>query len=431
MASLRFNLTIVSRIYRGTWRATRACTAAVLAAAALVMIGSAQGGAEWPQWRGALRSGVSNETGLLPSWPDGGPAILWSASDLGAGYGSVALSGPHAYVQGLQNRQSVVHALDRESGTRIWTRAIGRGATNDRGPGPRGTPTVDGDRLYVLSEAGDLACLRTADGSVVWTRNILSDFGGRNLSWLISESPLVDGDRVFVSPGGRGAGMVALDKVSGETIWRATDLHDPAGYASAVVADIQGVRTIVTFTAAAGVGVRASDGRLLWRHARPSNRTANITTPIVQGNRVFYTSAYGTGGALLTLTAADGTLRAEETYFTRDLQNHHGGVVLVNGYLYGFHNAILTAMEFATGRVAWRHRSVGKGSVAYADGRLYIVGETNTVGLAEVTPDGYRETGRFTIADEGYPAWAHPAISDGRLYIRNQATLTAYDIRAL
>lgn len=431
MPPLKLNLTIVRPSYRGTPSIKTWCSCVIAGAVAVVMSGSAQGAVDWPQWRGQHRSGISHETGLLQQWPAGGPAVVWEAVELGAGYGSLAVSGPHVYVQGLRNRQSVVHALDRASGAIVWTHALGRGATNDRGPGPRSTPTVDGDRLYVLSETGDLACLRTADGTVVWARNILEDFGGRNINWLLSESPLVDGTRVFVSPGGRGAGMVALDKMSGETIWRASGLHDAAGYASAVIADIQGVRTLMTFTAEAGVGVRASDGRLMWRHAAPANRTANITTPVVQGNRVFYTSAYGTGGLLLTLTASGGDLRAEETYFTRDMQNHHGGVVLVNGYLYGFNNAILTALEFANGEVAWRHRSVGKGSVAYADNRLYIVGEANTVGLAEVTPEGYREAGRFTIADHGYPTWAHPVVSGGRLYIRNQGTVTAYDIQAL
>jgi outer membrane protein assembly factor BamB len=406
------------------------CASVIVFAVAALMSGSAESGVDWPQWRGPQRNGISQETGLLQQWPAGGPPLVWTAAGIGAGYGSVAVSGPHVYVQGLRNRQSVLQALNRADGSVIWSRALGRGATNDRGPGPRSTPTVEGDFLYVLSETGDLACLRTADGAVVWARNILEDFGGRNINWLISESPLVDGNRVFVSPGGRGAGMVALDAMSGEVIWRASELHDAAGYASAVIADIQGVRTVMTFTAEAGVGLRASDGKLMWRHGSPANRTANITTPVVQGNRVFYTSAYGTGGALLTLTASGGHLTAEETYFTRDMQNHHGGVVLVNGYLYGFNNAILTALEFATGRVAWRHRSVGKGSVTYADGRLYIVGETNTVGLADVSPSGYRETGRFTIADHGYPTWAHPVVSGGRLYIRNQDTLTAYDVQA-
>jgi outer membrane protein assembly factor BamB len=385
---------------------------------------------DWPQWRGPQRDGISLETGLMQEWPAGGPPRVWTVRGLGDGYGAVSVSGPHVYVQGRVNRQSAVHALDRESGKTVWSRPLGPGGTNDRGSGPRSTPTVDGDRLYVLTESGDLACLRATDGQLIWTRNVLRDFGARNIDWLISESPLVDGGRVIVTPGGRGAGMVALDTISGETVWRATELHDTAGYASAVVADVDGVRTIMTLTASAGVGVRASDGKLMWRYRPVANGTANITTPIVQGNRVFYTSAYGTGGALLTLAARAGEVRAEETYFTRDLQNHHGGVVLVNGYLFGFNNAILTALEFGTGRLAWRHRSVGKGSVAYADRRLYIVSETNTVGLAEVTPTGYRETGRFTIEDRGLPTWAHPVVSGGRLYIRNQDTLTAYDVRA-
>jgi outer membrane protein assembly factor BamB len=186
----------------------------------------------------------------------------------------------------------------------------------------------------------------------------------------------------------------------------------------------------MTLTARAGVGVRASDGKLMWRYARVANRTANITSPVYHDNKVFYTSDYGTGGALLGLTAQDGEVSARELYFTRDMQNHHGGVVLVNGYLYGFDSSILTCLEFETGKTMWQHRSVGKGSLTYADGHLYLLSENNVVGLAEASPEGYREKGRFEIADEGLPSWAHPVVSGGTLYIRNQETLTAYDIRA-
>jgi outer membrane protein assembly factor BamB len=387
-------------------------------------------GSDWPQWRGPQRNGISAETGLRQSWSPGGPTQAWSARDVGAGYGSVAVAGDRVYVQGQKGRESGVTALARADGKAVWWRAVGSAGNNDQGPGPRGTPTVDGDRLFVLTENGDLAALGAADGSIVWRRNILKEFGARNIPWLISESPLVDGTRVVVTPGGPNAGMVALDKATGKTIWAAKELSDEAGYASAIAGDVQGVRTLMTLTAEGGVGVRASDGKLMWKHRPVANRTANITTPVFSDNKVFYTSAYGTGGALLGLRAEGGLVKAEELYFTRDMANHHGGVVVVNGYLYGFHNSILTCLEFATGKTMWRDRSVGKGSVVYAEGNLYLLGEKNVVGLAEATPAGYREKGRFEIADQGWPSWAHPAVSGGRLYIRNQAMLTAYNVRA-
>jgi outer membrane protein assembly factor BamB len=383
---------------------------------------------DWPQWKGPDRNGISKETGLLQEWPAAGPARVWSQTGLGGGYGSVAVVGDRIFVQGLRGSTTLVHSLDRATGRYLWSKNLGSGGSNDRGSGPRGTPSVDGDRLYVLTEGGLLVCLRAEDATVVWQRNILRDFSGRNINWLISESPLIDGDRVIVSPGGRGAGVVALNKMNGETIWTSKELSDEAGYSSAVVVEVGGVRAYTTITSDAAVGVRASDGKLLWRYPTPANATANITTPVVSGNQVFYTSAYGTGGGLVNLTAQGGEIRANEVYFTRDMQNHHGGVVLVNGTLYGFNNAILTAIDFASGRMLWRDRSVGKGSLTYADNRLYLLSEDNVVGLAEVTPSRYRETGRFSIPDQGLNSWAHPVVSGGKLYIRDQGTLTSYNV---
>ena len=410
----------------------RYLAAVVLAAGLAIRIAgqSPAPSADWPQWRGPDRNGLSKESGLLQQWPASGPPLVWSISSLGAGYGSLAIKDDRIFVQGSNGRQSIVYVLNRADGKGIWSKALGPAGNNDRGPGPRGTPTVDGDRVYVLTENGDLACLKTLDGSAVWQRNILKDFGGRNIDWEISESPLVDGNHVIVTPGGRGAGMVALDKLTGATVWTSKDLSDEAGYSSAVVGDVQGVRTLMTLTAEAGVGVRASDGKLMWRYRQVANRTANITTPIFSDNKVFYTSAYDTGGALLGLTAQNGEVKAQEIYFTREMQNHHGGVLLVNGYLYGFNNSILTCLEFSTGKMMWRNRSVGKGSLTYADGHLYIESEDNVVGLAEASPTGYREKGRFRIPDQGLPSWAHPVVAGGRLYIRNQRTLVEYDIRA-
>ncbi len=385
---------------------------------------------DWPQWRGPDRNGISKESGLMKQWPASGPSRVWMTSNLGAGFGSIAVQGDRIYVQGMQGRASMVSSLNRADGQVVWSKVIGTGLNNERGPGPRGTPTIDGDLLYVLTENGDLTCLRIQDGTRVWQRNILADFGGRNISYLISESPLVDGNKVIVTPGGRNAGMVALDKMSGETIWTSEELSDEAGYASVIAADVAGVRTLMTLTGENGVGIRASDGKLMWEYPRVANRIANVATPVFHDNKVFYSSSYGTGGALLGLTVQAGEVSAEELYFTRNLQNHHGGLVLLDGYLYGYHNSILTCLEFATGNVMWRDRSIGKGSLTYADGNLYLFSENNVVGLAEATPSGYREKGRFEGADQGLFSWAHPVVSSGRLYIRNQGTLASYDVRA-
>jgi outer membrane protein assembly factor BamB len=366
----------------------------------------------------------------MPQWPPSGPPLVWSVAGLGAGYGSLAVRGDRIYLQALNSAGSSLSSLNRADGKVVWTKSIGRGGGNDRGPGPRGTPTLDGDRVYVLTENGDLACVNAATGAAIWQRNILADFGGRQIPWLVSESPLVDGANVIVSPGGPRAGMAALDKMTGKTVWTSQALSDEAGYASPIAADVQGVRVIMTLTSGAGVGVRASDGKLMWRHPAVANGTANVATPIFSDNKVFYSSNYGTGAALLGLTAQGGEVKAQQIYFTREMQNHHGGIVLVNGYLYGFHGSILTCLEFATGKMLWRDRSVGKGTLMYADGHLYIQSENNVVGLAEATPSAYKETGRFRTADQGFPSWAHPVVSGGRLYIRDQGTLAAYNIKS-
>jgi outer membrane protein assembly factor BamB len=386
--------------------------------------------ADWPQWHGPNRDNLSRETGLLKQWPSGGPKLLWTSRGLGSGYGSLAIKGNRIYVQGTKDGQSTVFALDRATGKPVWHAPLGRALDQDRGGGPRGTPTVDGEMLYVLTENGDLGCVSSKDARVLWKRNILSDFGGSNPNWHISESPLVDGNKLIVTPGGRNAGMVALDKTSGKEIWRCSELSHEAGYSSCIVADVHNVRTYMNFTSSAGVGVRANDGKLMWAYDKPANGTANCTTPVYHDGKVLYTSAYGTGCGLLALTPAGGEIKAKEMYFNREMQNHHGGVILHNGHLYGSSNAILTCMEWNTGAAKWKDRGVGKGSLTYADGMLFLFGENNTVGLAEATPDGYREKGRFTIEDQGRPSWAHPVVAGGKLYIRNQDYLNCYDVKA-
>jgi outer membrane protein assembly factor BamB len=383
---------------------------------------------DWPQWRGPRRDGIAAEKGLLKQWPTGGPPVAWTATGAGDGYSSFAVANGRLFTLGARGDIEYAIAFDAASGKPLWSVAHGRRFDNDRGDGPRATPTVDGDRLYAYGASGDLAAMDAATGKVFWKVNLLQTLGGSNINWGLSESPLVLEDRVLVNPGAPGASIVALRKSDGSVLWKSES--DEAGYSSAVLHEIGGIRQAIFFTGERALGVDVGSGRLLWSYDQVANRTANIATPIVRRNRVFLSSDYGTGAALLELTAADGGITAREVYFTRDMRNHHASSVLVGEHLYGFSSAILTAMNFNTGEVAWRDRSVGKGSVIYADERLYLFSEGGVVGLAEANPSAYREHGRFQLKTGNLPTWSHPVVADGKLFLRDQDRIYAYDVRA-
>lgn len=382
---------------------------------------------DWPQWRGPNRDGISSETGLLKTWPQGGPPLAWRAQGAGEGYSSFAVSGGTMYTIGARGGEEFVMAFSAADGKKVWETRLGRRFDNDRGGGPRSTPTVDGDRLYAYGASGDIAALELKSGKPVWTVNVLQRFAGSNIIWGLSESPLVLEDRILVAAGGAKGSIVALRKSDGGTIWQAGD--DRAGYSSAVLHEAGGIRQAIFFTASKATGVNVDNGWVLWNYDRVSNRTANIATPIVRGNRVFLSSDYGTGAALLELTTRGKQVDAREVYFTNEMRNHHASSVLIGDHLYGFSSSILTAMRFDTGEVAWRNRSVGKGSVIFADDRLYLFSEQGVVGLAEPSPSGYMEHGRFTIQTGSLPTWSHPVVSGGRLFLRDQDRIYAYDVR--
>lgn len=382
---------------------------------------------DWPQWRGVNRDGTSGETGLLKSWPDGGPKLLWKATGLSEGFSAFSVVKGRVYTQGQRGDKQYVMALDDATGKKVWEVEAGGSFRERRGHGPRGTPTIDGDRLYALSADGTLLCLNPASGKKIWGFNILDKFRGDVPHWGISESPLVDGNRLIVTPGGSDGGVVALDKMTGNVLWK-SKMDDPAGYSSPVVVESGGVRQYVVFTARGVVGVAASTGELLWRYDKVSNRTANIATPLFKNGHLFVSSDYGTGCALLRV--ADKTGKAAEVYFNQDMKNHYSSSVLVGDHLYGFSSTVLTAMNMMTGQVAWRDRTVGKGSVTFADGHLYVYGETGGVALVEATPAGYKEKSRFAITPGEFKTWTPPVIANGRMYIRDQDNLYCYDIRA-
>ena len=407
----------------------RRLTPAVIAMAVLSLpaVVSNRGLDDWPQWRGPKRDGVSAERGLLKEWPSGGPTLAWKTGGAGEGYSSFSTANGRLYTLGARGGTEYAMAFDVATGKKLWESEHGRRFSNDRGDGPRATPTIDGDTLYAFGASGDLSAMEAATGKVLWRVNVLKQFGGSNITWGLSESPLVLSDRNLVNPGAPGASIVALKKTDGSLIWKSQ--RDEAGYASAILQDVGNIHQAVYFTGQRALGVDVESGKLLWSYDKVANNTANIATPIVRGNRVFLSSAYGTGAALLEMTPSGGGVSAREVYFSHEMRNHHASSVLIGDYLYGFSDSILTAMQFDTGKVAWRDRSVGKGSIVFADDRLYLFSENGVVGLAEANPTGYREHGRFEIATGRLPTWSHPVVSGGKLFIRDQDTIFAYDVR--
>ena len=382
---------------------------------------------EWPQWRGPHRDGISQETGLMKEWPSGGPPLVWKTNGTGQGYSSFSISQGRLFTMGTRGEREFIIAFDVASGRPLWVTPHGARFKSDRGDGPRGTPTLDGDRLYALGGNGDLSCLEARTGKSVWTINVIEKFSASNIHWGLSESPLVVGDRVLVNAGGPGASIVALNKNDGSLIWKSQS--DPAGYSSAVPLEVGGIPQAIFFTGKRALGLDIRDGKLLWEYTQVANNVANIATPVVRGNRVFLSSDYGTGCALLQLKPNGSGITAQEIYFNRNMKNHHSSCVLVGDTLYGFSSSILTALRFEDGQIAWKDRSVGKGSLVYADGHLYCLSEKGVVGLVEATPEGYREKGRFSIPQESLPTWSHPVVAGGRLYLRDQDTLYSFDIR--
>ena len=387
---------------------------------------------DWPQFRGPHRDNLSKDTGLLQSWPKDGPPLAWKAQGLGSGYSSLSVAGDRIYTLGNMGKMSHIVALQRDSGKVLWSVEIGKAGGN-----LGCTPTVDSGHVYALGQEGDLVCLEAKDGKRVWHRNLLAEFGGSYGGWHYCESPLVDGDKVIVTPGGKDATMVALDKTTGETVWKCAipTKSTVAGYASVVVAEVGGVKQYVQLFDGGVVGV-GTDGRFLWKYEKLGQNTANIPTPIVLHDQVLAVAGYGKGGALLKLKNDGTDVTAEEIYFKRELTNKHGGIVVVGDYVYGDTDdqGRPFCVAVRNGKVLWkRDRSEGKGkgsaSVTYADGRLYFYYENGVVALVEASPKGYREVGSFTLQPRQGPAQAHPVVVDGRLYLHEGDTLYCYDVR--
>jgi outer membrane protein assembly factor BamB len=403
---------------------------------------------DWPQWRGPQRDGTSKETGLLKEWPKDGPKLLWENKDVGGGYSTPAIVGDRIYMMTNTKDEESCVALDVKDGKPVWSTKIGKVGKNEgpQYPGTRSTPTVDGDRIYVLGSDGDVACLERDGGKLVWTKNIKKEFGGKPGMWAYSESVLIDGDTLICTPGGEKATLVALKKKDGETIWKcAVPGGNEAGYASAIAVEAGGVRQYVQFLAKGLVGVEAKSGKFLWRYDKTIDPAATIPTPVFHDDCVF-TSTSRNGSGLNRIKVDNGTVTSEQVYYNKTALNSIGGTVRVGDYLYGTNakfqgESELVCMNFKTGEVKWQHKCAGAASVCYAEGMLYVRGQGGNgfgpeqpafVALVEATPDGYKAKGRFEQPDHGKdkPAWPHPVVANGRLYLRDQGVLLCYDVKA-
>lgn len=430
------------------WRlAAPAALALVLVVAGLVT-SELEATPEWSQWRGPLRDGKSYETGLLESWPEDGPPLVWEVEDLGRGFASVAVADGRVITLGDRRDGQSVLALDATDGELAWATRIGPSA-RDEYLGPRATPTVAQGRVFALSTDGVLVALDASTGRELWRRDLPEELGGRLMrfngrqDWRWSESPLVDGERVIVTPGGFEAALVAFDTATGRERWRSVlpplgaAGRDGAAYASAVISEAAGVRQVVQLVGRGLVGVEASTGRFLWGYNRVANDVANISTPIVSADYVFASTGYGTGAVLLELVARGDGVAAREVYFLGPeiLQNHHGGMILHEGYVYagsGHNRGRPVCIELRTGRRVWgpeRLRGLSSAAVAFADGRLYFRHQNGRMVLVEASPEGYRERGSFQLPGPRRASFTHPVIADGRLYLRDQGRLYAYDVR--
>ena len=410
---------------------------------------------DWPQWNGPERDGTTPEKGLMQKWPDAGPPLAWKTDAIGGGYSAPSIVNGKMYLLSNRNGDEVVLALSESDGSELWAAKLGpavTGGARQGNEGPGSSPTVEGDRMYVLGAGGALACLQVADGKIVWQHNLIDDFGGVLPTWRYSESPLIDGDKLICTPGGPDATLVALNKSNGETIWK-SKVAEPqsnsdnggrrrrrrgpssgAGYSSAIAINFEGQRQYVQLTATALVGVAADDGEVLWTYDRPANSNRiNCSSPRYHNGMVFAASAYGNGGGAVKLTKAGDAIKAEEVYFTKNMKNHHGGMVIVDGFIYGANGGnsggFLACIDFESGETMWQDRKAPKGSVAYADGRIYLRAEDGEVVLVEPNKEKFVEHGRFKQPDRTRsPAWTHPVIANGKLYIRDQDTLYCYNV---
>ena len=389
------------------------------------------------EWRPENRTGVSAEKNLIKSWPSGGPTLIWSNLDLAKGYSSPSFGNKTIYITGTEGTDDILYALTMD-GKIIWKLAMGRAWTGSS-PESRATPTVEGNRVYTCSGFGDLACFDATIGKMIWSYKASELNKGTYGSWGIAESLLIDGNKIYFSPGGPETMTLALNKTTGTILWKSVSLNDKPGYVSPILINYAGRKMIVNFSLGHVFGVDASNGEILWKvsHAQSSDHDDLIkcTTPLYKEGMVYVTGGYNTGGMMVRI--ADDGKSAKVEWTDATLDNHHGGVVLVNGFIYGSNwlnngDGNWCCIDWKSGKKMWEEHWNGKGSIISADDMLYIYEERKgNVGLLKVNPGKFDLVSSFTVTQgNAGPFWAHPVIHNGILYLRHTNALLAYDIKA-
>ena len=381
---------------------------------------------DWPQWRGPRRDGTAIGQRLADRWPPGGPPVVWRQGTTGPGYSSVTVAGGLAYTMMQDGPDEAIVCMEAATGRERWRYRYRAAFVSDQGSGPRSTPTIDEGRVYAVGATGLMHCLDARTGRLIWRRDLVGELGGRVPEWGVSFSPLVDGDLVFVQPGGAdGRSLAALDKRTGAVRWQSLD--DRPGYASPVIANVDGRKQVLFFTAEGLVSVEPETGRLNWRFPWTTPMDANIATPVVQGDFVFISSGYGRGCALLRVVPlGGGGSTAELVYRSTVMRNHFSTSVPVGDHLFGFDGTRLTCVEFRTGRVRWSRGGFRKGSLIACDGKLIVLGEYGKLALVRATPERYDELASVRLCR--HRTWTPPSLADGMLFIRDEEEIICLDL---